>query len=203
MMTANSYRNYTEKDYSHKTKYRKQPNKCSTSETELFDHWFTETFLPRRKHMFGLGAYHLNEDAFSDTYLRMRDRIATEGKKGIDDYQSYFIGAFYSNQAQVEAHYKRFTGIDSIDPEDNNPLPGEYNLQGLGKEISDYVHHHFDIRQYELFKLYIALKMYGEKVSYGIMSEIMPSYKPHQVQRIISHIKKEVARAFAECRYRG
>ena len=68
----------------------------------------------------------------------------------------------------------------------------------LESDIMQYVYDNYDIRDFELFKMYISLK---PAINYTSLSEIT-GVKAHNIQRAISRIKKGVLanKEFAERR---
>lgn len=188
-------------------KYLKNKNicksKCYPDKATHFDTWFVQNVRPLKVQLFNKYYHPSNEDVFNDTYLRIHERIYYTGFR-IEDYKSYFCRAFYTNHVQELCKSNRFTDFelnDNISEDDNTP-EAELELlhRRLEEDIFDYVYRHFDIREYEVFKMYMRLKIQGKYMNYEILADIINNdgYKVHNIQAIISKIKKAVSREFSD-----
>jgi len=188
-------------------KYLKNKNichsKCHPEKATHFNTWFEENIRPLKVQLFNKYHHISNEDIFNDTYLRIYERIYYTGFQ-IADYKSYFCRAFYTNHVQEISKYNRFIDFEpniSIHDEDNSPeKETEQQHRRLEEDIFDYVYHHFDIREYEIFKMYMRLKIQGKYMNYEILARIINNeeYKVHNIQAIISRIKKSVSKEFSD-----
>ncbi len=70
----------------------------------------------------------------------------------------------------------------------------------LESDIFNYVYRNFDIREYEIFKMYMHLKIQGKNMTYEVLAGIIGNdeYKPHHIQAIIGKIKKDVNVVFTD-----
>lgn len=188
-------------------KYLKEKDKCqSTSfahKVKKFDDWFVAHIRPLKVQLFGKYTHASNEDVFNDTYLRIHERIYYTGFD-IADYKSYFCRAFYTNHIQELTKTNRFADIDyahNIGEEDSSDETElDLKFRQLEEDVFDYVYRHFDLHEYEIFKMYMRLKIQGKNMTYELLAEIIRNddYKVHNIQAIISKIKKEVALKFAD-----
>ncbi|MDU1904673.1 MAG: hypothetical protein E6772_07810 [Dysgonomonas sp.] len=188
-------------------KYLKNKNichsKCYPDKAIHFNTWFEENIRPLKVQLFNKYHHISNEDIFNDTYLRIYERIYYTGFQ-IADYRSYFCRAFYTNHVQEISKYNRFIDFEpniNIHDEDNLPekeIEQQHRL--LEEDIFDYVYHNFDIREYEIFKMYMRLKIQGKYMNYEILARIINNeeYKVHNIQAIISKIKKSVSKEFSD-----
>ncbi|MDL2215157.1 hypothetical protein LJC00_03110 [Dysgonomonas sp. OttesenSCG-928-M03] len=190
-------------------KYFKEKNKnknlCFPEKTKNFDDWFIANIRPLKVQLFGKYYHPTNEDVFNDTYLRIHERIYFTGFN-IADYKSYFCRAFYTNHIQELMKNNHYTEIDFAESmgDDKDAECSESDLdkkfRQLEDEVFSYVYHRFDIHEFEIFKMYMRLKIQGKNMTYELLADIIRNeeYKVHNIQAIISKIKKEVARQFAE-----
>lgn len=188
-------------------KYFKNKNichsKCHPDKATHFNTWFEQNIRPLKVQLFNKYHHPSNEDIFNDTYVRIYERVYYTGLR-IADYKSYFCRAFYTNHVQEMAKGNRFADSepnDNIQDEDHST---ENELEAihrqLEEDIFDYVYHHFDIREYEIFKMYMRLKIQGKYMNYQILADIINNddYKVHNIQSIISRIKKDVSEKFSD-----
>lgn len=188
-------------------KYFKEKDKCGTScfpqEAEQFNRWFAANIKSLQSQLFSKYNHPCNDDVFNDTYLRIHERVYFTGYN-IADYKSYFCRAFYTNHIQELTKNNRFSELDfsaNVADEDNEQEQEADRLyQLLETDIFDYVYRNFEINEYEIFKMYMRLKIQGKNMTYDILADIIGNelYKPHHIQAIISRIKKEVADKFEE-----
>lgn len=188
-------------------KYFKEKDKCSNKcfpdKAEYFNRWFASNIRSLQTQLFSKYNHPSNEDVFNETYLRIHERIYFTGYS-IADYKSYFCRAFYTNHIQELSKNNRFSDLElsANIAEDNNDDEEETDRRHrqLETDIFDYVYQNFDIHEYEIFKMYMRLKIQGKNMTYEILADIICNelYKPHHIQAIISRIKKEVADKFSE-----
>ncbi len=183
----------------------KNKNLCFPEKTKKFDDWFIANIRPLKVQLFGKYYHPTNEDIFNDTYLRIHELVYFTGFN-IADYKSYFCRAFYTNHIQELMKTNRYTEIDfaeslgddlQIESEEKEV---ENKFRQLEDDVFDYVYQHFDIREFEIFKMYMRLKIQGKNMTYELLADIIRNeeYKVHHIQAIISKIKKDVAMQFSE-----
>lgn len=202
MILGNSNGNNRGKKYFKDRDKNKSKELCFADKVEVFDKWFTANIKPLKTQLFNKYYHPSNEDVFNDTYIRIYERIYFTGFN-IADYKSYFCRAFYTNHVQELTKQNRFADIDYADNlgEDDNEeeMELEQKHKQLEEEIFDFVYQHFDLREYEIFKMYMHLKIQGKNMTYEVLADIIHNdeYKAHHIQAIISKIKKVVAEEFA------
>jgi len=188
-------------------KYFKEKDKasgdCFAGKARDFDLWFASNVKPLQAQLFGKYNHPSNEDVFNDTYLRIHERVYFTGYD-IADYKSYFCRAFYTNHIQELSKGNRYSELnpkaDIAEESNEAEEEADRRYRELESDIFDYVYHHFDIREYEIFKMYMYLKIQGKNMTYEVLADIICNelYRPHHIQAIISRIKKEVNDKFSE-----
>jgi len=188
-------------------KYFKEKDKSETScfpqKAEHFNRWFAANIKGLQSQLFSKYNHPDNDDVFNDTYLRIHERVYFTGYD-IADYKSYFCRAFYTNHIQELTKNNRFSELDLsanvADEGNEEEVEADHLHHQLETDIFDYVYQNFDIHEYEIFKMYMRLKIQGKNMTYDILADIICNelYKPHHIQAIISRIKKDVADKFAE-----
>jgi len=181
----------------------KCPSECFPVKAKHFSDWFVVNIRPLQVQLFNKYKHPANEDVFNETYLRIYERIYYTGFK-IADYKSYFCRAFYTNHIQELTKTNRYAELDSAvsfsgeDTNEDEEIERKYTR--LEEDIFDYVYRHFEIREYEIFKMYMRLKIQGKNMTYHVLADIIRNeeYKVHDIQAIISKIKKEVCGEFSD-----
>ncbi|MEN9918325.1 MAG: hypothetical protein RL662_761 [Bacteroidota bacterium] len=177
-------------------------SKCFSEKSDKFNTWFIQNINALKTQLFNKYTHTSNCDIFNDTYMRIYERVHYTGFD-IADYKSYFCRAFYTNYIQELSKGNRYADLACIDSMEDelDDLCGETEVQHklLESKIFDYVYHNFDIREYEIFKMYMQLKIQGKSMNYQILADIINNkdYKVHTIQAIISKIKKKVHCQFA------
>lgn len=132
-----------------------------------------------------------DQDVFSSTYEKMYELILYSGIKG-NNYRAYFQRAYYTNRINYEIQNSRLVEfLSCYEREDVNYgyyAEIEEKQSKLEADIMDYIYSNYDLREYEIFKMYVNLK---PAVSYKSLSEIT-NVKSHNIYRIISKIKKDI-----------
>lgn len=156
---------------------------------ETFSLWFGKHFDEIVRFLCNKQMY--NEDAVSETYLRIYESILYTGLR-IEDYKSYFMRAFYTNFINSSMHNSRYSTLtpnyDRSDAEDGYFSEIIGRQEQLEENIFNFIYARYDIREFELFKMYISLK---PAVNYYSLAEIT-GIKVHNIQRTISKIKKDI-----------
>ncbi|WP_165045919.1 hypothetical protein [Dysgonomonas sp. ZJ709] len=190
MRLGNSFRGNTGKKYMIRGKHDKTPVKDGMVKVQRFNEWFAESYASlvcelKTKDIF-------NEDTLNETYLRMYESILYSGLD-IDNYRSYFFRSFFTNYVQGNMKASRYCALS---PNYDKPDMGGYNMEQeiqqkrLEEDIFDYVYDRYKIREFELFKMYVSLK---PAINYDVLADIT-HLKAHQIQAIVSKIKKDVCR---------
>jgi hypothetical protein len=131
-----------------------------------------------------------DEDVYYYTFLRMSEKILYTGLE-LKDKKAYFHRAYYTNYIQRREQGNRFCSLgayDQIDTRPNNAVERERKQTILEEDIFTYIYNEYDLREFELFKMYINLK---PAINYQILSEIT-TLPVHVIQRIISKILKDI-----------
>lgn len=133
-----------------------------------------------------------DEDVVNDTFLRIYDNILYGGID-IEHFRSYFMRAYFTNLIQGNIRDKRYSSISPYyDREDTSDYDPEIDLaqKQLEEDIFTYVYQRYQVHEFELFKMYVCLK---PAVNYAALSELT-KLKVHQIQFIVSKIKKDICR---------
>lgn len=132
-----------------------------------------------------------DEDVFNETYEKIYEKILYSDIKG-GDYRAYFQRAYYTNVINSKVQNNRFTELLPIHERDN--VDTEYFAEieqkqiKLENDIMDYIYSNYEIRDYEIFKMYVNLK---PAINYETLAEIT-GVKSHNIAYIISKIKKDI-----------
>lgn len=188
MKFGNSKGNNTGKKYFMRNNAKPKATAEGKAQAEDFGNWFTRTYDSlvtelRRKQV-------MDADMMNETFLKMYDNMLYNNLK-VKDYRSYFSRAYFTNSVQSKIREKRYSTIDyRYDVTDNEPYDEalDYKQRELAEEVFDYVYDRYDVREFEIFKMYMSLK---PAVNYTILSE-MTHLRVHTIQSAISKIKKDV-----------
>lgn len=189
MILGNTFGKNKGKKYLVRSKIDAATDALYADRAEQFNEWFGQHYneivrFLRSKQMY-------NEDAVNETYLRMYECILYAGLE-IEDYKSYFMRSFYTNFVNSSMHNNRYSTLtpnyDRSDAEDGSFAEMIMEQQRFEENILNYIYARYDIREFELFKMYISLK---PAVNYYSLAEIT-GIKVHNIQRTISRIKKDV-----------
>lgn len=158
-------------------------------EADRFARWFALHHQAAKRQLIGKEGY--DDDTFNDTYLRIYEIILFTGRQ-IKDYASYFHRAYYTNYIQGLTKENRycelFTNCDvEVEEADVEAELDEKRIR-LEADVMDYVLQHYDLREFEIFKMYVNLK---PAVNYHALAR-MTNLKYHVIQRMISRITQDV-----------
>ncbi len=132
-----------------------------------------------------------NDDAFNECYLKIYENILYSGLD-VENYKYYFIRSYFTILMDDRQKQNRFCEIQPN--HDKEDVDSEYfseideKQKSLETDILDYVYSKYNIRNFELFKMYMNLK---PAVNYQMLSRIT-GIKKHSIQRIVSKIKKDL-----------
>lgn len=186
MLLFNKNRNNKGKKYIRK---KKDIDLVFAEKAELFNQWFKDNHSPVMDYL--KDCQHFDGDAFNECYLKIYDNVLYSGLE-IENYRSYFIRSYFTILMDSKQKQNRFCEIqpnhdkEDIDPEYFSEIDEKQKL--LESDILDYVYSKYNIRDFELFKMYMNLK---PAVNYSMLSEIT-GIKKHNIQRTISKIKKDL-----------
>lgn len=156
---------------------------------EEFNEWFGRNYTLLVLHFRDKRIF--DADTINETYLRIYENILYSGLR-IDNYKSYFIRSYYTNYVKDSMRGNRFCelyrNLEMDHAEDDYFQSLEEKLQKLEKDIFDYVYCRYDIREFELFKMYMSLK---PAVNYYSLSKIT-GIKAYNIQYTVSKIKKDL-----------
>lgn len=133
-----------------------------------------------------------DEDIFNETYLRMYETFLYTASV-VKSFKGYFMRAYFTNKTQIAIRESRYvcaelkemkylqvtTGVDDL----------EQKREKLENDIFDYVYAHYDVREFELFKMYVHLK---PAINYNSLADIT-KVPAHKIHRIVSRIKQDLA----------
>jgi hypothetical protein len=158
-------------------------------EAEAFNRWFADNNTRLMQYLKARRSYDC--DVFNDNYLKIYENILFSGNS-VENYMHYFIRSYYINLMADSMQQNRFCellpGYDKSDAETNSLMETEVEQVKLELDIMNYVYENYDIREFELFKMYVRLK---PAVNYHSLAEIT-GLKAHNIQRTICRIKKGV-----------
>lgn len=156
---------------------------------EDFNKWFVDKHKLIMYYL--IDRNYFDSDAFNECYLKIYDNILFSGLN-VDSYKSYFIRSYFTIFQASRVKENRYCEILPVyEKEDFEPdyfVELEEKQKQLENDIMDYIYSNFNIRDFELFKMYMSLK---PAVNYATLSKIT-GVKPHNIQRTISKIKKNI-----------
>jgi len=189
MILGNSFGKNKGKKYFIKGKHDQNPDILYAEKAEEFNTWFGRNYtalvkLLKDKYMF-------DDDTVNDTYIKMYENILFCGIE-IACYKSYFFRSYYTNYVNGSMKSNRYVsllpGLEKPDTDTEYFMEIEAKQKKLESDIIDYIYSNYDIRDFELFKMYISLK---PAVNYISLAGIT-GLKSHNIQRTISRIKKDI-----------
>lgn len=159
-------------------------------QAEQFAEWFTHNCRAARQQLLNKEGY--DDDTFNETYLRIYEIILFTGRQ-IKDYASYFHRAYYTNYIQGLTKENRycelFPNYDTMDEESwEEEAEADEKRSRLQADVMNYVLENYDLREFEIFKMYVNLK---PAVNYHSLAR-MTDLKYHVIQRMISRITQDV-----------
>lgn len=171
------------------TKRIKQANTANlyTEKANEFREWFERNYNSINLTLYG----QYTKDSLHDAYLKMYELILHTGLE-TKSYKAYIIRSIFSMHLTNSSINSRFCEllpnyeIEEFDREYFEEL--ENKRKELESDILHYVYSNFDIREFELFKMYINLK---PAINYDDLSRITGLQK-HIIQRAVSKIKKRL-----------
>ncbi len=157
---------------------------------EHFAEWFSKNMIAQKTQLLNKNTY--NDDAFNETYLRIYEIVMFTGRE-IRDYASYFHRAYFTNLIQLATQGNRYCELypnyDVEEDVDADLLEAvEVKNRLLSDDIMSYVYDRYDLKEFEIFKMYINLK---PAVNYHSLAK-MTNCKYHVIQRMISRIIQDV-----------
>ena len=206
MRLGNSNGNNKGKKYFIRGRDDVNPKKLYAEAANDFAQWFAQNYKRLKRDVRGTNK--ADEDTFSETYLRIHELILYTGRQ-IRDYKAFFHRAYYTNlvqRATFEQRYCNFYDYADVEqstgqmahqsphlakPEDDEHIcleEMEGQIRGLQDDIMDYVYSNYDLRDFEIFKMYMNLK---PAINYHALSR-MTGLKYHRIQSTVSTIITDV-----------
>ncbi len=165
-----------------------EPKPACRKRAQQFNDWFESAMQGLKNFLVYKEAY--NDDVFSDTYIRICEKILYSGLI-IDDYKAYFYRSYYTNYIQNKIQEDRYVSMPpfaNLVAHHGNPHERERQQLMLENEVFDYVHRYYNRHEFELFKMYVSLK---PAINYHTLAEIT-HIQAHNIQRIVSKILKDL-----------
>lgn len=189
MILGNSFGKNKGKKYFIRGKHDKKPDIMYAEEAEKFNTWFGQNYSSLIQSLQDKNIYY--DDSVNDTYIRIYEGVLYCGID-IECYMSYFFRSYYTNYVNDCIKNNRYTQLlPNFDKSDNNDeyfIELETKQKELETDIFNYIFTNYDIREFELFKMYMTLK---PAVNYASLSNIT-GLKEHRIQYTISKIKKDI-----------
>ena len=189
MKLGNSKGNNTGKKYYMRKRGDQQEIKpANRKKADAFNEWFAENYQLLINFLISKNSY--GEDTFNNTYIRIIEKLLYTGQV-IEDYKAYFHRSYYTNyilEKTKEARYVPLPACNNLEAHHYNPYEREHMQTRLELDIFDYVYGRYDIREFELFKMYISLK---PAINYHTLAAIT-HVQAHNIQRIVSKILVDI-----------
>lgn len=190
MKLGNSNGNNRGKRYFVRGRDDQNLDRVYAEEADRFARWFSDNYHSVRQQLLNKEGY--DDDTFSETYLRIYEIILFTGRD-IKDYASYFHRAYYTNYIQGLTRENRYCELfPNYDVEDESTTAYEAEVDAkrisLQTDVMDYVLENYDLREFEIFKMYVSLK---PAINYHALAK-MTDLKYHVIQRMISRISQDV-----------
>lgn len=152
-----------------------------------FNNWFSKNYNALKNKLIEVGIF--DEDIFNDTYYNVYEKILLSDLQ-INSYMGYLMRAYYTNHILIRSKEKRYCELvfDREDTDSDYFSELEEKSKQLETDIFNYIYSKYNIRDFELFKMYMSLK---PAVNYSTLAKIT-GLKSHNIQRIISKIKKDI-----------
>jgi len=167
---------------------QKEPKPANKKRADEFSLWFGQNYRQLINFLISKNSY--DDDVFNNTYIRMTEKLLYTSQK-IDDYKAYFHRSYYTNyilDKTQEARYVPLPVHANLEAHHTNPYERERMQTILELDIFDYVYNRYEIREFELFKMYISLK---PAINYHSLSQIT-HLQTHYIQRVISKILADI-----------
>ncbi|MDR0825216.1 MAG: hypothetical protein LBN74_08990 [Prevotella sp.] len=156
---------------------------------EAFNRWFEQNNRSVIEYLSARNFF--DSDIFNDSYLKMYENILYSGND-VDYYRFYFVRSYFTNLMADRISRNRYCEFlpchEQSDADILSFAESEANVRKLEKDILNFVYVNYNIRDFELFKMYISLK---PAVNYASLAKIT-GLKAHNIQRSISKIRKSV-----------
>lgn len=175
-------------------KGKKYIRKCKidsvyAARAEDFNLWFSQN-IKEIEEYFTI-RYMFDYDVFSDCFLAIYENILFSGIE-IKNYASHFRSSYYRRLGDSKEMQNRYCELlpnyDKSDIDNNFFDEIEVKAKELESDIFGYIYSKYDVRDFELFKMYMSLK---PAVNYDTLAQIT-KLKAHNIQRTISKIKKDI-----------
>lgn len=187
MLLFNSKRSNKGKKYLKKSKI----DLVFAEEAEAFNKWFDEHRTVFFHYLTDRRSY--NADAFNDAYLKIYENVLYSGIK-LENYRAYFLRSYFTILQDIGIRQNRYCELmPNYDKEDNDIecyLEMESKNRQLENDIFEYIYAHYNVREFEIFKMYVSLK---PAVNYDALADITGLHS-YQIQRIVSKIRKDICR---------
>lgn len=189
MKLGNSKGNNTGKKYFLRADIgNEEPTAENVDKAMLFNEWFADSCQSLINFLIGQNTY--DEDTFNNTFLRISEKILYTGAD-LKDYKAYFHRSYYTNFIQTRMAESRYTSMpqyDTYEAHHSNPYERERMQLQLELDVFDYVYKKYELKEFELFKMYVNLK---PAINYQTLAALT-HIKAHSIQRIISTILTDV-----------
>ncbi len=189
MKLGNSKGNNTGKKYFvRKGKEFKEPKPANSNKAAKFNEWFSVNCRQLMDFLISKNTH--DDDVFNTTYIRIVEKLLYTNES-IDDYKAYFFRSYYTNYILERTRESRFVPMafgNNLEAHHDNPYERERMQTQLEIDIFEYVYKHYQLKEFELFKMYITLK---PAINYKTLSAITHVQK-HNIQRIISRILSDI-----------
>lgn len=190
MRLGNSQGNNRGKKYIIRGKHDGKSLEKSRTQANKFSLWFASAYTSLERELKYKTIF--DDDVLNETFLRIYENILFAGIS-IEQYRAYFMRAYFTNYVQGNIRASRFgelpASFDQPDiPDYNHEL--EMAQKRLEEDIFTYVYQRYNVREFELFKMYVCLK---PAVNYATLADLT-NMKAHQIQFVISKIKKDICR---------
>lgn len=156
---------------------------------EEFNSWFKSNSKELVSYLTGKNYYDC--DIFNAAYLKVYDIVLFSGLD-LDNYKAYYLRSYFTLLQDAKVYQNRLCELlpnaDKADLETDYIYQLEAEIKRLETDIFNYVYEHYDLQEFELFKMYMNLK---PAVNYIKLSKIT-GLKSHNIQRVISKIKKDI-----------
>lgn len=191
MILGNSFGKNKGKKYFMRGKHDQNPDILYAEMAEEFNTWFGQNYSNmvmalKEKYIF-------DDDTTNDTYIKIYENILFCGIK-IECYRSYFFRSYYTNYINSSMRNSRFIELtpnyDKLDNNSEDIIELEAKQKKLEADIFNYIYANYNIRDFELFKMYMSLK---PAINYVSLSNIT-GLKTHKIQNTICKIKKDIRR---------
>lgn len=156
---------------------------------EEFNSWFKSNSKELTSYLTGKNYYDC--DIFNAAYLKVYDIVLFSGLD-LDNYKAYYLRSYFTLLQDAKVYNNRFCELlpHSViaDIETGYFYELEEKAKRLETDIFNYIYSNYDLQEFELFKMYVSLK---PAVNYVTLTKIT-GVKSHNIQRIISKIKKDI-----------